>query len=149
MRGSPGARGMGVQPLPVPADMNEHSSRSHSIFLINIKQENVETEQKLSGKLYLVDLAGSEKVRGSPALRDPGGLGLGGFWGGESSLGGPGLGYVGLGGYLGQLGRRMSPRGTLGGWGSVGCGTLGLGVFRLGWGSLDEDPQDWGSLGVY
>lgn len=43
--------------------MNEHSSRSHSIFLISIKQENVETEQKLSGKLYLVDLAGSEKVR--------------------------------------------------------------------------------------
>uniref|UniRef100_A0A8C5U4J0 Kinesin-like protein n=1 Tax=Malurus cyaneus samueli TaxID=2593467 RepID=A0A8C5U4J0_9PASS len=46
----------------VVADMNEHSSRSHSIFLINIKQENVETEKKLSGKLYLVDLAGSEKV---------------------------------------------------------------------------------------
>lgn len=45
-----------------PADMNEHSSRSHSIFLISIKQENVETEMKLSGKLYLVDLAGSEKV---------------------------------------------------------------------------------------
>lgn len=45
--------------------MNEHSSRSHSIFLINIKQENVETEKKLSGKLYLVDLAGSEKVIGS------------------------------------------------------------------------------------
>ncbi|KAM8990266.1 kinesin heavy chain, partial [Ara ararauna] len=43
-------------------NMNEHSSRSHSIFLINIKQENTETEQKLSGKLYLVDLAGSEKV---------------------------------------------------------------------------------------
>uniref|UniRef100_A0A665T2B9 Kinesin-like protein n=1 Tax=Echeneis naucrates TaxID=173247 RepID=A0A665T2B9_ECHNA len=43
-------------------NMNEHSSRSHSIFLINIKQEHVEMEQKLSGKLYLVDLAGSEKV---------------------------------------------------------------------------------------
>ncbi|XP_037346744.2 kinesin heavy chain isoform X2 [Pungitius pungitius] len=43
-------------------NMNEHSSRSHSIFLINIKQENVETELKLCGKLYLVDLAGSEKV---------------------------------------------------------------------------------------
>ncbi|XP_029385633.1 kinesin heavy chain-like isoform X2 [Echeneis naucrates] len=43
-------------------NMNEHSSRSHSIFLISIKQENVETETKLSGKLYLVDLAGSEKV---------------------------------------------------------------------------------------
>jgi len=44
-------------------DMNEHSSRSHSVFLINVKQENTETEKKLSGKLYLVDLAGSEKVQ--------------------------------------------------------------------------------------
>lgn len=43
--------------------MNEHSSRSHSIFLLHIKQENVETNKKLSGKLYLVDLAGSEKVQ--------------------------------------------------------------------------------------
>ena len=43
-------------------DMNEHSSRSHSIFLINVKQENLENQKKLSGKLYLVDLAGSEKV---------------------------------------------------------------------------------------
>lgn len=42
--------------------MNEHSSRSHSIFLLHIKQENVETNKKLSGKLYLVDLAGSEKA---------------------------------------------------------------------------------------
>ena len=42
--------------------MNEHSSRSHSIFLINVKQENLENQKKLSGKLYLVDLAGSEKV---------------------------------------------------------------------------------------
>jgi len=42
--------------------MNEHSSRSHSVFLITVKQENTETEKKLSGKLYLVDLAGSEKV---------------------------------------------------------------------------------------
>ena len=44
-------------------DMNEHSSRSHSVFLINVKQENLENQKKLSGKLYLVDLAGSEKVR--------------------------------------------------------------------------------------
>ncbi|CAF1410976.1 unnamed protein product [Adineta ricciae] len=43
-------------------NMNEHSSRSHSVFLINVKQENVENEKKLTGKLYLVDLAGSEKV---------------------------------------------------------------------------------------
>lgn len=46
----------------VETDMNEHSSRSHSVFLITVKQENTETEKKLSGKLYLVDLAGSEKV---------------------------------------------------------------------------------------
>ena len=42
--------------------MNEHSSRSHSVFLIQVKQENIETQKKLCGKLYLVDLAGSEKV---------------------------------------------------------------------------------------
>jgi kinesin family member 5 len=41
-------------------NMNEHSSRSHSVFLINVKQES--TEKKLSGKLYLVDLAGSERL---------------------------------------------------------------------------------------
>lgn len=43
-------------------NMNEHSSRSHSVFLINVKQENLENQKKLTGKLYLVDLAGSEKV---------------------------------------------------------------------------------------
>ncbi|KAL8577573.1 hypothetical protein ACOMHN_044253 [Nucella lapillus] len=43
-------------------NMNEHSSRSHSVFLIHVKQENVDSEKKLHGKLYLVDLAGSEKV---------------------------------------------------------------------------------------
>ncbi|XP_061778128.1 kinesin-1 heavy chain-like [Nerophis ophidion] len=43
-------------------NMNEHSSRSHSIFQFSIKQENSQTEQKLTSKLYLVDLAGSEKV---------------------------------------------------------------------------------------
>uniref|UniRef100_A0A914XJA2 Kinesin-like protein n=1 Tax=Plectus sambesii TaxID=2011161 RepID=A0A914XJA2_9BILA len=43
-------------------NMNEHSSRSHSVFQIQVKQENTETQKKLTGKLYLVDLAGSEKV---------------------------------------------------------------------------------------
>lgn len=43
-------------------NMNEHSSRSHSIFMITVRQENLETQKKLHGKLYLVDLAGSEKV---------------------------------------------------------------------------------------
>ncbi|KAH7731283.1 hypothetical protein AAVH_00180 [Aphelenchoides avenae] len=43
-------------------NMNEHSSRSHSVFQIQVEQENKTTQKKLSGKLYLVDLAGSEKV---------------------------------------------------------------------------------------
>ncbi|CAM9541384.1 unnamed protein product [Lampetra fluviatilis] len=43
-------------------NMNEHSSRSHSILLLHVKQQHVETMHILSGKLYLVDLAGSEKV---------------------------------------------------------------------------------------
>ena len=43
-------------------NMNEHSSRSHSVFLINVKQENQENQKKLTGKLNLVNLAGSEKV---------------------------------------------------------------------------------------
>ncbi|KAA3674837.1 kinesin family member 5 [Paragonimus westermani] len=43
-------------------NMNEHSSRSHSVFMITVRQENMETQKKLHGKLYLVDLAGSEKV---------------------------------------------------------------------------------------
>ncbi|XP_028416409.1 kinesin heavy chain-like [Dendronephthya gigantea] len=51
-------------------NMNEHSSRSHSIFLLHIKQENTETNKKLSGKLYLVDLAGSEKVSKTGAEGD-------------------------------------------------------------------------------
>jgi kinesin family protein 5 len=43
-------------------NMNEHSSRSHSVFQIQVEQENKATQKKLTGKLYLVDLAGSEKV---------------------------------------------------------------------------------------
>lgn len=42
--------------------MNEHSSRSHSVFLIQVEQTHKLTQKKLIGKLYLVDLAGSEKV---------------------------------------------------------------------------------------
>jgi kinesin family member 5 len=43
-------------------NMNQESSRSHSIFVINIQQKNVETGSAKSGQLFLVDLAGSEKV---------------------------------------------------------------------------------------
>ena len=42
--------------------MNAESSRSHSIFLITIRQRNTETGAQKTGNLYLVDLAGSEKV---------------------------------------------------------------------------------------
>lgn len=43
-------------------NMNQESSRSHSIFVVNITQKNVETGSAKSGQLFLVDLAGSEKV---------------------------------------------------------------------------------------
>jgi kinesin family protein 5 len=43
-------------------NMNEHSSRSHLIFLMTIHQTNVKTLVSKTGKLCLVDLAGSEKI---------------------------------------------------------------------------------------
>ncbi|KII69422.1 Kinesin heavy chain [Thelohanellus kitauei] len=43
-------------------NMNEHSSRSHSVFLITLRQEDTLTHKSKCGKLFLVDLAGSEKV---------------------------------------------------------------------------------------
>ena len=43
-------------------NMNQESSRSHSIFLVTIKQLDVNTKSQKMGMLYLVDLAGSEKV---------------------------------------------------------------------------------------
>ena len=42
--------------------MNAHSSRSHAVFLISVKQEHRENHKTIFGKLYLVDLAGSEKI---------------------------------------------------------------------------------------
>lgn len=42
--------------------MNAESSRSHSIFVINISQRNTESGTQKHGYLYLVDLAGSEKI---------------------------------------------------------------------------------------
>jgi kinesin family protein 5 len=43
-------------------NMNQESSRSHSIFVIEVAQKHVETGAAKSGRLFLVDLAGSEKV---------------------------------------------------------------------------------------
>lgn len=42
--------------------MNAESSRSHSIFVLQIQQKNSKTGSTKTGKLSLVDLAGSEKV---------------------------------------------------------------------------------------
>ncbi|KAJ3119149.1 Kinesin heavy chain, partial [Nowakowskiella sp. JEL0407] len=43
-------------------NMNAESSRSHSIFVLQINQKNLIDGSSKTGKLYLVDLAGSEKV---------------------------------------------------------------------------------------
>ena len=48
-------------------NMNEHSSRSHSIFILTINQTNKKEGFSKIGKLYLVDLAGSEKISKSGA----------------------------------------------------------------------------------
>eukprot|EP00301_Raphidiophrys_heterophryoidea_P027792 c9826_g1_i1.p1 GENE.c9826_g1_i1~~c9826_g1_i1.p1 ORF type:complete len:915 (-),score=281.95 c9826_g1_i1:193-2580(-) len=50
--------------------MNAESSRSHSIFMMQIKQRDTKTEAVKTGKLFLVDLAGSEKVRKTGASGD-------------------------------------------------------------------------------
>jgi kinesin family protein 5 len=42
--------------------MNEQSSRSHSMFIVTIHQQNTKDLSAKTGKLYLVDLAGSEKI---------------------------------------------------------------------------------------
>lgn len=43
-------------------NMNEASSRSHSIFILTVTQNNSVEKSAKTGKLYLVDLAGSEKI---------------------------------------------------------------------------------------
>ena len=43
-------------------NMNESSSLSHSIVILNIKQTNKIDLSVKVGRLYLVDLAGSEKI---------------------------------------------------------------------------------------
>jgi kinesin family protein 5 len=43
-------------------NMNEGSSRSHSLFSLTVTQNNTVDYSARTGKLYLVDLAGSEKI---------------------------------------------------------------------------------------
>lgn len=49
---------------------NERSSRSHSVFRLQIEGHNASTGQKLNGLLNLVDLAGSERLAQSKAEGD-------------------------------------------------------------------------------
>ena len=43
-------------------NMNAESSRSHSLFILTVTQNNTSDLSCKVGKLYLVDLAGSEKI---------------------------------------------------------------------------------------
>ena len=42
--------------------MNERSSRSHSLFIIQVLVKNLKIDSTQYSKLYFVDLAGSEKI---------------------------------------------------------------------------------------
>ena len=48
--------------------MNAESSRSHSIFILTVTQNNLEDMSCKTGQLYLVDLAGSEKIEKTQAV---------------------------------------------------------------------------------
>ncbi|KAI8845163.1 P-loop containing nucleoside triphosphate hydrolase protein [Chytriomyces cf. hyalinus JEL632] len=54
-------RGQGAR-IVASTNMNAESSRSHSIFMMQISLKNLVDGSSRTGKLYLVDLAGSEKV---------------------------------------------------------------------------------------
>lgn len=54
-------QGGGVRAVAA-TNMNQESSRSHSIFAIVVTQKNTVSGAQKSGQLFLVDLAGSEKV---------------------------------------------------------------------------------------
>ena len=43
-------------------NMNAESSRSHSLFILTVTQNNTQDLSCKVGRLYLVDLAGSEKI---------------------------------------------------------------------------------------
>lgn len=47
--------------------MNAHSSRSHSLLIINLHQSNLKTAAKTTSRVIFVDLAGSEKVEKTKA----------------------------------------------------------------------------------
>ncbi|RVE45672.1 hypothetical protein evm_009687 [Chilo suppressalis] len=51
-------------------DMNEHSSRSHAVFLVTVETAHRANNRIRVGKLNLVDLAGSERQRKTGASAD-------------------------------------------------------------------------------
>jgi kinesin family protein C2/C3 len=51
-------------------NMNEHSSRSHSMLTVEVEGENLIAGIKYFGKLHLVDLAGSERLSKSMVTGD-------------------------------------------------------------------------------
>uniref|UniRef100_A0A671PCH0 Kinesin-like protein n=1 Tax=Sinocyclocheilus anshuiensis TaxID=1608454 RepID=A0A671PCH0_9TELE len=50
--------------------MNDHSSRSHSVFQLDIEGQNSDRDTKCKSTLCLVDLAGSERVQKSQSQGD-------------------------------------------------------------------------------
>jgi kinesin family protein C2/C3 len=51
-------------------DMNEHSSRSHSLLTLSVSGKNELSGSSTAGKLHLIDLAGSERVSKTDATGD-------------------------------------------------------------------------------
>lgn len=51
-------------------DMNEHSSRSHSILTLTCRGKNIRDGSTTFGKLHLIDLAGSERLSKTDATGD-------------------------------------------------------------------------------
>ncbi|KAK0538243.1 kinesin-like nuclear fusion protein [Tilletia horrida] len=51
--------------------MNERSSRSHSVFMLRARGQNLTTRQSCDAVLNLVDLAGSERLSNSGSASDP------------------------------------------------------------------------------
>uniref|UniRef100_A0A7S3EEJ2 Kinesin-like protein n=1 Tax=Rhodosorus marinus TaxID=101924 RepID=A0A7S3EEJ2_9RHOD len=50
--------------------MNEHSSRSHLVVIINVARTNLLNGDRVTAKMYMVDLAGSERLSRTNATGD-------------------------------------------------------------------------------
>ncbi|XP_059613334.1 kinesin-like protein KIF18A [Phlebotomus argentipes] len=51
-----------------PTDANAESSRSHAIFQVHIRMEDLKTSQKRTVKLSMIDLAGSERASSTKGI---------------------------------------------------------------------------------